>query len=127
MSDHSFDSSHPRIEEERLDGVELFVLGGEFDAFSSPLVEAALLPAIERGEYQIVVDLTQVTFMDMSTIYAIVRAIKSVYQHNGHLVVVSSSRPVLRIIDLAGMRHAIPVVATSEEALAQMGPRPAAA
>jgi anti-sigma B factor antagonist len=127
MPDHSFDSSHPRIEEERLDDVEVFVLGGEFDAFSSPQLEAALMGAIERGGYQIVVDLTAVTFLDMSTIYAIVRAVKGVYQHNGHLVVVSDSGPVLRIIDLAGMRHAIHLQPTREEALAELRrPRPAA-
>ena len=128
MPDHSFDSSHPRIEAERLDDVELFVLGGEFDAFSSPLVEAALMGAVDRGEYNIVVDLTEVTFLDMSTIYAIVRAIKGVYQHNGHLLVVSNSRPVLRIIDLAGMRHSFRIFPTREEALAAIrGSRPAAA
>jgi len=106
------------IVEKLLDGVALLILGGEFDAFSAPEVEKRLTEMIDRGAYEIVVDMTAVTFVDLSTLNGLVRAIKRVYQHNGHLVVVTVSRPVLRAIELAGMRHSIRVVATQADALA---------
>jgi anti-anti-sigma factor len=58
-----------------------------------------------------------VTFVDMSTLNAIVRAMKLVYRHNGHLAVATTARPVLRAIDLAGLRHSIRVFPTRQEAV----------
>jgi anti-anti-sigma factor len=66
-------------------------------------------------------DMSAVAFVDVSTLNAIIRAMKLVYQHNGHLVVVTTSRPVLRAIDLAGLRHAIRVFPVREEGLAALG------
>src|SRR4051794_2270238 len=73
---YAFDSFGSRIDESELDDVLLFVLGGEFDAYSAPGLEERLTEAIDRGRYEIVVDLSEVTFVDMSTLNAIVRAIK---------------------------------------------------
>jgi anti-sigma B factor antagonist len=125
MATTAFDSSGPHVEETHLDDVELFVLGGEFDAYSAPRLEQVLTESIDRGNYEVVVDMSAVTFCDMSTLNAIVRAIKLVYRHNGHLVVGCNSRPVLRAIELAGMRHSIKVYATRDDALTALQPEPA--
>jgi anti-anti-sigma factor len=119
------DPNGPHIEDQTLDGVALVVLSGEFDAYSGPAVEAHLMRLLERRVYEVVVDMDSVGFVDISTLNGIMRAIKEVYRHNGHLIVVTASRPVLRAIDLAGMRHSIRVVATREDALGVL--RPAAA
>ena len=122
---NQLDPTRPRIEDALLDDIALVVLSGEFDAFSGPAVEAHLVRAVDGGVYEMVVDMSAVSFVDISTLYGIVRAIKEVYRHNGHLIVVTESFPVLRAIDLAGLRHAIRVMATREEALDAL--RPAAA
>jgi anti-sigma B factor antagonist len=122
---HALDSTGPRIEESDLDGLVLLTVSGEFDAYSGPGIEFHLMGAIGRGAYEIVIDATGVTFIDMSTLNGIVRAIKEVYRHNGHLVMVTTARPVLRAIDLAGMRHSIRVFATREDALAALRGAPA--
>jgi anti-sigma B factor antagonist len=119
------DPHAPEIADEQLGGIAVVVLSGEFDAYSGPAVEEHLMHAIEAGVYEIVVDMEAVTFVDMSTLNGIVRAIKEVYRHNGHLLVVTTSRAVLRTIDLAGLRHSIRVVPTRADALAVL--RPAAA
>ena len=96
---------------------------GEFDAYSMPMLGNALDAAIARGEYEIVIDMCGVTFVDMSTLNRIARAIKEVYRHNGHLDVACTDRNVLRAIDLAGLRHAIRTYPTREEALAHLKDR----
>ena len=103
-----------------MQGVDVFALRGEFDAYSTPLLESQLEDAIERGNYEIVVDMCDVTFADMSTLNVVVRAIKLVYRRNGHLVVACGARPVLRAIELAGLRHAVKVFDTREEAVATL-------
>jgi anti-sigma B factor antagonist len=103
--------------------VEVFVLRGEFDAYSMPMLGDQLDAAIERGDYEIVVDMCEVTFVDMSTLNRIVRAMKEVYRHNGHLVVACWEKHILRAIDLAGLRHAVRVYDSRDEAIAHLRDR----
>jgi anti-anti-sigma factor len=110
-----------------VEGVDVFVLSGEFDAYSLPMLGDQLDAAIERGDYEIVIDMCAVTFVDMSTLNRIVRAMKEVYRHNGHLVVACGDRQVLRAIELAGLRHSVRVYPSREEAIAHLRDRNAAA
>ena len=103
--------------------MDVFVLRGEFDAYSMPMLGDQLDAAIERGEYELVVDMCGVTFVDMSTLNRIVRAMKEVYRHNGHLVIACGDKHVLRAIDLAGLRHAVRVYDTRDEAIAHLKDR----
>ena len=105
------------------DDVDVFVLRGEFDAYSMPMLGEQLDRAIERGEYEMVIDMCDVTFVDMSTLNRIVRAMKEVYRHNGHLVVACGDRHVLRALDLAGLRHAVRVYPDRAEAIAHLRDR----
>lgn len=106
-----------------IDDVDIFVLRGEFDAYSMPMLGDQLDAAIERGEYEFVIDMCAVTFVDMSTLNRIMRAMKEVYRHNGHLVVACGDKHVLRAIDLAGLRHAVRVYDTRDEAIAHLKDR----
>lgn len=99
---------------------DLFELAGEFDAYLAPRLEEHLLKAIERGHSEVVIDMTGVTFVDMSTLNVIVRALKRAYQRNGHVVLACRQRHVLRAIDLAGLRHALRVYEDRTEALAAL-------
>jgi anti-anti-sigma factor len=99
------------------------VLRGEFDAFMSPQLEREFEAAVERGVYDLLVDMCEVEFVDMSTLNVVVRAMKEVYRHNGHLVVACAQRNVLRAIDLAGLRHAVLVYETREAAAAALNGR----
>ena len=108
------------FEEVKEGEVDVFVLKGEFDAYSTPLLDDQLTSAIERGNYEVVVDMCEVTFADMSTLNVIVRAIKLVYKRNGHLVVACGERPVLRAIELAGLRHAVKTYPTRAAAVAAL-------
>ena len=96
---------------------ELFELAGEFDAYMAPRLEEKLLASIDAGRSGVVIDMTQVSFVDLSTLNVIVRALKRAYQRNGHVVLACHERAVLRAIDLAGLRHALRVFDTRAEAL----------
>lgn len=98
-------------------------MSGEFDAFSMPMLGELIDAALERGEYEFVIDMCDVTFVDMSTLNRIVRAMKQVYRHNGHLDVACADRNVLRAFDLAGLRHALRVYPTQEDAVAHLKDR----
>jgi anti-anti-sigma factor len=110
-----------------VDDIDVFVMRGEFDAYSMPMLGDLIDQALGRGEYEFVIDMCGVTFVDMSTLNRIVRAMKEVYRHNGHLDVACADRSVLRALDLAGLRHALRVYPTREEAIAHLKDRQSAA
>jgi anti-sigma B factor antagonist len=114
---HPLDSGGAHIEETVLGDLELFSLFGEFDAYTAPALEKQLTDAVEHDRYEIVLDMSAVTFVDMSTLHVIQRVMKHVYRRNGHVVVATTQRPVLRAIELAGLRHAIRVFPTLQEAV----------
>ena len=120
MASPNLDSFAASVDEITVDGVDLFVLRGEFDAYSTPMLGERLEAAIARGEYEIVIDMCDVTFTDVSTLNRIARTMQEVYRHNGHLVLACASRPVLRAIELAGLRHAVRVYDSREAALAEL-------
>jgi anti-anti-sigma factor len=103
----------------------VLVLRGEFDAYSLPMLGDKLDEAIRNGHYDFVVDMCGVTFVDMSTLNRIVRSMKEVYRHNGHLVIACGDSHVRRVIDLAGLRHAVRVYPNRGEALAHLRERAA--
>lgn len=80
---------------------QLFELAGEFDAYMAPRLERELLAAIDAGHTEVVIDMTQVSFVDMSTLSSIVRGLKRAYQRNGHVVLACQQPSVLRAIDLS--------------------------
>jgi anti-sigma B factor antagonist len=121
----TLDSSSPHVEVRSVGEVELFILNGEFDAYSTPWLEDQLVAAIERGHFELALDMCGVTFVDMSTLNVVVRAMKRVYRHNGHLVVACAQRPVLRAIDLAGLKHAVKVYDRRDQAVAALSERKA--
>ena len=96
---------------------ELFELAGEFDAYMAPQLEKQLITAIEAGRTEVVIDMTQVSFVDLSTLNVIVRALKRAYQRNGHVVLACHERAVLRAIDLAGLQRALRVFDSRAAAL----------
>jgi len=103
--------------------VKVFVMRGEFDAYSRRMLGDLLDAALDRGEYEFVIDMCEVTFVDMSTLNRIVGAMKEVYRHNGHLDVACADRNVLRAFHLAGLRHAVRIYETREEAIAHLKQR----
>jgi anti-anti-sigma factor len=113
------------VEERSVGEVDVFILNGEFDAYSTPWLEEQLVAAIERGNHELALDMCGVTFVDMSTLNVVVRAMKQVYRHNGHLVVACAQRPVLRAIELAGLKHAVKVYETRDRAVTALSERKA--
>jgi anti-sigma B factor antagonist len=119
----TFNAPNPHVDESSVGEVELFVLSGEFDAYSTPWLEEQLMAAIERGLYELVLDMCGVTFVDVSTLNVVIRAMKHAYRHNGHLVVACGQRPVLRAIELAGLQHAVRVLESRDQAIAAVRDR----
>ena len=91
---------------------------GEHDISTLPLLNGTLARAISADGAKVVVDLSAVTFLDASTIGALIRARNTLRHQSRILTLRSPSRCAGRLLDLCGMTglveaNELPVLADS--------------
>jgi anti-sigma B factor antagonist len=79
------------------------VLTGEIDLATSGRVRDALMAVCNSGEIKVVVDMTNVTFMDSTGLAALVGPLKRFRSMNGSIVIRSPSRGVQKVLEITGL------------------------
>ena len=100
------------------DGRTIVTASGELDAHSAPALQAQLDPLSVRAGIALIVDLTEVGFIDSTGLGTLVTALKHVRESQGSLDVVVTSPRVVKVFALTGLDVVIPLHATLDEALA---------
>jgi anti-sigma B factor antagonist len=93
-------------------------VGGEIDVATGPQLLAVLVELVDRGFYQLIVDVEQVTFLDCAGIRVLVDARRRVQEHGGSLRLVRPTRRVERVLALTGMTTVFPIDASPGKVLA---------
>ncbi len=91
------------VAEQQLDGAPGVVVRGEVDVASIPRLTEALEDAIRTSEGALVVDLTDLEFLDSSGLSVLMRARALLGQEDRPLAVVCPYGPVRRLFELAGV------------------------
>jgi anti-sigma B factor antagonist len=110
-------------EVEHDDEVVVLVAGGELDYDAAPQLREHLADHVSAGIRRVVVDLSQVTFIDSTAIGALVGAAMSLQERGGGSLAVvceEENRRVMRIFEIAGIESLIPVHRTREEAVSAL-------
>ncbi|MGH3066269.1 MAG: STAS domain-containing protein [Gaiellaceae bacterium] len=111
-TDFRIDEEHPRP------GSAVLALHGDADLHAADELRARLGAAIEAGAELLVVDLSEVTFVDSMTLGALLEAAKRL-RARGHELRIAAPRPeVRRIFELTLLDRVFPLDATRSEALA---------
>lgn len=92
---------------------EVVALAGELDMVNAPTVADALDTLVADGR-QVVVDLTELTFIDSSGIHALVRP----RGHEGAIELVCPPGNIRRVLELTKLQNVLQVHDTLGEALA---------
>ncbi|MEX2253274.1 MAG: STAS domain-containing protein [Thermoleophilaceae bacterium] len=96
-------------------------LGGEVDLYTAPEFKERLVQLIEDGKKQIVVDLSEATFIDSTTLGVLVGGVKRLRPEGGALTLVCSDENITKIFEITGLDRVFPIHATRDEALAGFG------
>jgi anti-sigma B factor antagonist len=91
---------------------------GELDLATVSSLEAAVVRAVERKKFPILIDLGACTFIDSSVIAALLRAVARVEQADGSgpsLAVAAQAQP-LQVLRLTAIDQRMPILRTTEEA-----------
>jgi anti-sigma B factor antagonist len=99
------------------DQIQLFGLGGTLDIATSPTLRAALLEAADRAKHEIVVDLTQLEFLDSTGLGALIGAHKRAAEHGGSVRLVAHEGQILRLLRITGLLDVFSVYPSVDAAL----------
>ena len=91
-------------------------LKGELDLYTAPMLAQALADLSRNGEYQVVVDLEGVHFLDSTGLRVLIEARQRFQKLQGSLSVVCTRNIILRAFQITGLDHALCPHATIEEA-----------
>lgn len=86
----------------------LFKLRGTLDIATSPTLRAAMSEAQETKK-NVVVDLTQIEFLDSTGLGALIGAHRRAAEHGGSLRLIVNEGPIMRLLAITGLIRALPV------------------
>jgi anti-sigma B factor antagonist len=121
MSSTSQDDRSPSftVEDAEIDATtHVVAVTGELDLYSAPELKMKVLNAIDRGKSRIVVDLTDATFIDSTTLGVLVGARKRLREHDGSLAVVCPDSEKLALFEMTGLDRVFSIHEERGEALA---------
>lgn len=105
---------------ESVGDLSLVRLAGEVDVYSAPKLREAIKDLVDKGKYNIVVDLERVAFLDSTGLGVLVGGLKRVKHHDGDLGIVCNQEKILRIFRITGLTKVFPVYRSREELLASV-------
>jgi anti-sigma B factor antagonist len=91
-----------RIDEEKLGTVLLLKVDDRLDSATAPEFQARLLSAIESGERSIIIDLTNVDYMNSAGLKALLVAAKKLGSPSGRMVLCGLAPNVYTVFELTG-------------------------
>jgi anti-anti-sigma factor len=94
-------------------------LEGELDLERAPSLKWALIDSVDAGRSQLVVDLSQVRFMDSTALSVLVGVNKSLGD-GARMAIVCVNPNVLKIFELSGMDGVFATFPTVDDALAHV-------
>lgn len=93
-------------------------VGGEIDVYTAPKLREQLVDLVADGNYDLVVDMQRVDFLDSTGLGVLVGGLKRVRAHDGSLRLVCSQERILKIFRITGLTKVFPIHASLDEALA---------
>lgn len=105
------------IATERNGGAIIFRLRGSLDIATSPSVRAALLEEAGDGKQEIIVDLTDLEFLDSTGLGALIGAQRRALEQGGHVRLVVSEGPIARLLNITGLVRVFSVYHSLDAAL----------
>jgi len=111
------------ISDQQIDAeTHLIELGGEVDLYTAPEFKERMVQVIEEGKKRIVVDLSEATFIDSTTLGVLVGGVKRLRPAGGSLALVCSDQNIQKIFEITGLDRVFPIHESREEALSAVAP-----
>jgi anti-sigma B factor antagonist len=102
------------------DDAYLISLTGEVDLYTAPEFKKELLDAISQGAKQVIVDFSETTFIDSTTLGVLVGGVKRLRMNDGQLSLVCSDRNITKIFEITGLDRVFTIYPNRVEAVERL-------
>jgi anti-sigma B factor antagonist len=106
--------------EQLSDDAYVISLAGEVDLYTAPEFKQQLLEVIGQGGKQVIVDFSNTTFIDSTTLGVLVGGVKRLRTNDGQLSLVCSDRNITKIFEITGLDRVFAIHATRDEAISKL-------
>ena len=106
------------------DGTFVVALSGEVDLYTAPELKSELLRIVAEEPTRIVVDMTDATFVDSTTLGVLLGAVKRLRLIGSELMIVCSDLNIRRILSITLLDRAFRIYDTLPDALAAPAAEP---
>jgi len=100
------------------EGLPVIDVSGEVDIYTTPQFKEAVTEILQQGHIHIIINLTDVSYMDSSGFGTLLSATKRLRPQNGGIFLVGCNEAVSRMLDITRLNTIFTVVHTEEEAVA---------
>jgi len=97
----------------------VIALAGEVDLYTAPEFKQQLLDVIAKGGKYVVVDFTDTTFIDSTTLGVLVGGVKRLRTNDGQLALVCSDRNITKIFEITGLDRVFTIYESRSDAVEQ--------
>ena len=99
---------------ETVDGYMVIHVAGEVDLASAPALDEQIAALMAHGPQQLVIDLSEVTFMDSTGLGVLVKALKRSRETGTRLDLIVTSERVLKVFAITGLDTVLPIHGSME-------------
>ncbi len=92
-------------------------VSGEIDVYTAPTLRERLNDLVARGEYDLVVDMAGVDFLDSTGLGVLVGGLKRTRSHHGTLRLVCDQEKIIKVFRITGLTKVFPIYASLQDAL----------
>ena len=105
------------------DGIKVIDVAGTIDIYTAPRLRELLIDLVSTDNYQLIVNLERVEFLDSTGLGVLVGGLKRVRAHDGSLDLVCTQERILKIFRITGLTKAFGIHQTVDQAIAAKGRR----
>jgi anti-sigma B factor antagonist len=97
-------------------------VSGEIDVYTAPTLRERLNELVAAGQYDLVVDMTGVEFLDSTGLGVLVGGLKRARSHQGSLRLVCDQEKIIKVFRITGLTKVFPIYAVLDDALTASDP-----
>lgn len=91
------------LETRETGGRTVVSVGGEIDVYTAPRLRDRISDLVAAGEYNLVIDMEKVDFLDSTGLGVLVGGLKKVRAHDGSMELVCNQDRLLKIFRITGL------------------------
>ncbi len=101
--------------------IPIIELEGEVDVYTAPQLKQQMVSLLEGGSRQMVIDLTNVEYLDSTALGVLIGGLKRIREHDGNMVLVCPSPRIRRVFEITGLDKIFDIYNSSDEAQEALG------